>query len=165
MPIFFRPCGPQPVPYLKNRSRCTTTESAGEPPAGTGTTHTDGRENQPKTNQKPNYNIKDNIKDQNQDSIKESKEIYTLPEEAEKKEKYIESFFCPSLRDVEEYARETGFPSQAGRFYDHHEATGWMMGGNPIKDWKAAFRSWTARSGNAPDAASSRTYKGKEIYQ
>ena len=33
-------------------------------------------------------------------------------------------------------------------FMDHYTSNGWMVGSNPMKDWKAAIRTWEQRQGN-----------------
>ena len=30
----------------------------------------------------------------------------------------------------------------ANKFYDYYESNGWHVGKNPMKDWKAAIRTW-----------------------
>lgn len=35
--------------------------------------------------------------------------------------------------------------ADARAFFDHYSARGWMMGGAPMRDWRAAFRSWLAK--------------------
>jgi len=35
------------------------------------------------------------------------------------------------------------------RFIDYYTSNGWRVGKNPMKDWKAAVRSWE-RSDNSP---------------
>ena len=55
-------------------------------------------------------------------------------------------FEKPTLDDVRSYATERGYTSfPAERFIDYYTANGWKVGKNPMKDWKAAVRSWAAR--------------------
>lgn len=52
-------------------------------------------------------------------------------------------FVPPTLEEVRAYCRERGNNVDAQRFIDHYEANGWVQGkGKPIKDWKAAVRTW-----------------------
>jgi len=34
---------------------------------------------------------------------------------------------------------------QPSKFFNYYEARGWMMGQSPVRDWKAAARSWESR--------------------
>lgn len=52
------------------------------------------------------------------------------------------SFSPPSVDDVREYCREKGYNVDPERFVDYYTSNGWKVGRNPMKDWKAALRSW-----------------------
>lgn len=52
-------------------------------------------------------------------------------------------FQKPSLEDVQEYVTQQGYSVDAARFIDFYESKGWMIGKTPMKDWKAAVRSWS----------------------
>jgi hypothetical protein len=53
---------------------------------------------------------------------------------------------APSVEDVENYRQEIGSNVDAQLFTDFYEANGWKQSnGNPVKDWKAAFRAWDRR--------------------
>lgn len=54
-------------------------------------------------------------------------------------------FTPPTLDDVSAYIRERGSNVDAQRFLDFYTAKGWMVGKNPMKDWKAAVRTWENR--------------------
>lgn len=55
-------------------------------------------------------------------------------------------FEKPTIDDVRAYATERGYTSfQPERFIDYYTANGWKVGKNPMKDWRAAVRSWAAR--------------------
>ena len=58
------------------------------------------------------------------------------------------TFIRPSVESISAYANELGFVMDANQFYDHYEARGWMIGKNPMKDWKAAVRTWKRNSSN-----------------
>jgi hypothetical protein len=40
--------------------------------------------------------------------------------------------------------QETRFTAE--QFHDYYEMCGWKVGGKPIKNWKAAIRTWRNRS-------------------
>ena len=54
-------------------------------------------------------------------------------------------FTPPTVDDVKAYATERGYNISAERFVDYYTANGWKVGKNPMKDWRAAVRSWAAR--------------------
>lgn len=62
-------------------------------------------------------------------------------------------FSPPTVEEVQDYCRERGNRVDASRFVDFYESKGWKVGNSPMKDWKAAVRTWeqrndqTARSG------------------
>ena len=71
------------------------------------------------------------------ESTKESKEniIYNTHS--------IEKRFIPPTReDVENYCRERCNNVDVERFMDYYESIGWKVGRNPMKDWRAAIRTW-----------------------
>ena len=55
-------------------------------------------------------------------------------------------FIRPTADKINEYSKEIGFTLDASQFIDHYEARGWMIGKNPMKDWKAAVRTWKRNS-------------------
>lgn len=55
------------------------------------------------------------------------------------------SFSPPSVDDVREYCREKGYNVDPERFVDYYTSNGWKVGRNPMKDWKAAVRSWNRK--------------------
>ena len=57
-----------------------------------------------------------------------------------KKERNV--FTTPTLEMVNVYKMEILGISDIEAFVNYHEARGWMMGRNKMKDWKAAFRTW-----------------------
>lgn len=55
-------------------------------------------------------------------------------------------FKPPSREEVQAYIVEKGYKVDAERFIDYYTSNGWRVGKNPMKDWKAAVRTW-ARNG------------------
>lgn len=55
-------------------------------------------------------------------------------------------FMKPTVEDIRSYCTERGNAVDARRFYDFYEAKGWLIGKNPMKDWKAAVRTWEQRN-------------------
>ena len=51
-------------------------------------------------------------------------------------------FTPPTLDDVQAYCFERGNNVDPQRFVDYYSSNGWKVGKNPMKDWKAAVRTW-----------------------
>lgn len=64
------------------------------------------------------------------------------------------AFRPPKLEDVEAYCRERGNGVDPQHFIDYYTSNGWRVGRNPMKDWKAAVRTWERK-----DAASRKPEK------
>ena len=62
-------------------------------------------------------------------------------------------FKKPDVFEVAAYCRErqNGVDPQA--FVDFYESKGWMIGKNPMKDWKAAVRTWERQRNTPPSTA------------
>lgn len=60
-------------------------------------------------------------------------------------------FVKPTVEEVREYCngRKNGIDPQ--RFIDYYEVNGWMQSrGKPIKDWRAAVRTWESNNKGSP---------------
>lgn len=62
-------------------------------------------------------------------------------QEKEKRKQFVK----PTLEEVQAYCRERESTVSAHAFYDWYESNGWRVGKNPMKDWKAAIRTWEAK--------------------
>ena len=54
-------------------------------------------------------------------------------------------FTPPTPDDVRAYCSEKGFQVDAVRFCDFYASKGWRVGSSPMKDWRAAVRTWATR--------------------
>ena len=54
-------------------------------------------------------------------------------------------FIPPSVDQVESYIAEKGYSVDAQSFVDFYDSKGWLVGKSPMKDWKAAVRTWNRR--------------------
>ena len=55
-------------------------------------------------------------------------------------------FVKPTVEEVRAYCNERHNMVDANQFWDFYESKGWMVGRNPMKDWKAAVRGqWEKR--------------------
>ena len=49
----------------------------------------------------------------------------------------------PSLEEISEYGKTLDPPfTKSESFLSHYDSNGWKVGKNPMKDWKAAVRTW-----------------------
>ena len=54
-------------------------------------------------------------------------------------------FVKPTYEEVNLYCNERGNNVDAQAFVDFYTSNGWKVGNNPMKDWKAAVRTWEKR--------------------
>lgn len=81
-------------------------------------------------------------KDKDKDKDKENKE----KESKEKERQAVARRLAPpSIEEVRSYCRERGNSVNAEQFVAFYESNGWKVGKNPMKDWKAAVRTWEQR--------------------
>lgn len=67
------------------------------------------------------------------------------PEKPKKEKKPRAVFVAPTLEEVTEHWLGMEYPGgadEAEHFFDKHTAKGWRIGSSPMKDWKAACRTW-----------------------
>ena len=60
-------------------------------------------------------------------------------------------FSPPSVQEIEDYCTEKGFLLDAERFVDYYASVGWRVGKNPMKDWRAAVRTWVKKDTPKPE--------------
>ena len=56
----------------------------------------------------------------------------------------------PTVEEVQEYIKEKGYHFSAESFVAHYESNGWRVGKNPMKNWKAACRTWESNYKKQP---------------
>lgn len=54
-------------------------------------------------------------------------------------------FVPPSVEEVRGYCEKRGNKVDPQRFVDFYISNGWKVGKNPMRDWKAAIRTWEKR--------------------
>lgn len=74
----------------------------------------------------------------------------------------IGKFQKPSIEDIKSYCNERKNTVDAEKFYNYYESNGWKVGKNPMKDWKAAIRTWEQNSYSKPKKFESETNKPYE---
>jgi hypothetical protein len=48
----------------------------------------------------------------------------------------------PTIDEIKKYCVERNNSVSSEKFFDFYESKGWLVGKNPMKDWKAAIRNW-----------------------
>lgn len=56
-------------------------------------------------------------------------------------------FKKPTVEEVRAYCQERQNGVDASAFVNFYEAKGWVVGKSPMKDWKAAVRTWEGKRG------------------
>jgi hypothetical protein len=72
----------------------------------------------------------------------------------------------PSLEDVRQYCAERGDKIDPETFHDWNTSAGWKVGNKPMKDWKAAIRTWEKRerhNGQNSGNGKSHSRRGPEV--
>lgn len=65
-------------------------------------------------------------------------------------------FIPPTGDEVAAYCQERGNGLDPETFVDFYASKGWMVGKNPMKDWKAAVRTWERSEGRGTSGAGNR---------
>ena len=63
----------------------------------------------------------------------------------EKKKRSSSAFVKPTFEECMAYAQEKGYQWNIERFFNYYESNGWRVGQNPMKNWKAAMRTWNTK--------------------
>lgn len=74
-------------------------------------------------------------------------------------------FVPPSVDEVRAYCQERGNHIDPQRFVDFYTANGWTQGrGKPIKDWRAAVRTWEGRDAGRPAGRNTKPVPSDDDY-
>ena len=57
-------------------------------------------------------------------------------------------FVKPTVEEVKAYCEERNNGVDPNDFVNHYDSKGWMIGKSPMKDWKAAVRTWERNNFN-----------------
>ena len=63
-------------------------------------------------------------------------------EKIDTKNRTVKKFVPPTVKEVETYCKQRNNNINANAFCNSYEAKGWLIGKTPMKDWKAAVRTW-----------------------
>ena len=59
-------------------------------------------------------------------------------------------FVKPTVEEIKAYCQERNNNIDPQYFFDYYEGKGWLIGKTPMKDWKAAVRTWEKNNFNRP---------------
>lgn len=145
-----------------NNQKFENGKKGGRPKADCNQTETETKpkQNQNKTKPKPNVNVNDNVNDISFLEKKKQKSDAAVSDlENENSESPIETlqnpkeqsgggrkrFTIPTPEEVQAYCDERNNGILGQQFCDFYSAKGWKIGSQPMKDWKAAVRTWEMR--------------------
>ena len=101
------------------------------------------------SNTQPNNDIR-NIEEnkENKEVVVES--VVAQPQQTptqpkERKKRSSSAFVKPTFEECMAYAQEKGYQWNIERFFNYYESNGWRVGQNPMKNWKAAMRTWNTK--------------------
>ena len=108
-----------------------------EPNSNQNLTEAEPKPNQDVTETEPNVNVNVNV---NENDLKENtkRKVFTKP----------------TAEEVKAYCVERKNNVNADKFIDFYESKGWLIGKNPMKDWKACVRTWEKGSTSPPNKPS-----------
>jgi hypothetical protein len=72
-------------------------------------------------------------------------------------------FTPPSPPEATEYAKSIGFALDGEQFCAFYQAKGWVVGRSPMRDWRAAVRTWKIRDAKGGQNANGNSGKDKPI--
>lgn len=78
------------------------------------------------------------------------------PLEKERAREERKKFVKPTVEEVAAYCSERHNNIDPENFCDFYEANGWKVGKNPMKDWRAAVRTWEKRQSSSSPQNSNR---------
>ena len=97
-----------------------------------------------------NNDIRNNkeYKEENKEIVIES--VVAQPQQTptqpkERKKRSSSAFVKPTFEECMAYAQEKGYQWNIERFFNYYESNGWRVGQNPMKNWKAAMRTWNTK--------------------
>ena len=80
------------------------------------------------------------------------------PESEPLKKKNQKRFSKPTIDEIGDYCKERNNRIDPQKFFDYYESNGWKVGKNPMKDWKAAVRTWERNGYSDSGTKTDRTY-------
>jgi hypothetical protein len=114
------------------KSKVNQNVTEAKPNSNQNVTEVEPKPNQDETETEPNENVNVNV---NENDLKENtkRKVFTKP----------------TVEEVKAYCAERKNNVNADKFIDFYESKGWLIGKNPMKDWKACVRTWE-KGGSSP---------------
>ena len=81
------------------------------------------------------------------------------------KKKPKKKFRKPTAEEVREYCKARGNTVDPEAFVDFYESKGWKVGKEPMKDWKAAVRTWEKRDGAEAKPETKGSFDTEEFFE
>lgn len=117
-----------------------------------------GNRNASKTSKTSKTNKTSNDKDNDKEKDKDNEKI----RERENRKR----FTPPTMDEVRAYCSERNNSVDAQMFIDFYASKGWRVGNQPMKDWKAAVRTWEKRDNRPPQKkVSAQDYEQRDYSQ
>ena len=74
-------------------------------------------------------------------------------------------FQKPSLDEIQQYCISRGNNVDPEQFFNFYESKGWIIGKSPMKDWRAAVRTWEKREKEIPQRKRSPLTKNESVLE
>ena len=74
-------------------------------------------------------------------------------------------FQKPSLDEIRQYCISRGNKVDPEQFFNFYESKGWIIGKSPMKDWRAAVRTWEKREKEIPQRKRSPLTKNESVLE
>ncbi len=98
--------------------------------------------NRKQTDSKEEANGKQTAREKEGEKEKEKENECYIPPTPQGEDKPRKRFTPPSVEEVAAYCRERKNGVDPQRFVDFYASKGWKVGNQPMKDWRAAVRTW-----------------------
>lgn len=120
------------------KTKVNQSETKVEPNSNQTETKVEPKPNQDVTETEPNENVNVNV---NENDLKENtkRKVFTKP----------------TVEEVKAYCAERKNNVNPDKFIDFYESKGWLIGKNPMKDWRACVRTWEKGGSSPPNKPSS----------
>ena len=123
---------------------------------------TESEGKQPKAKESKKKQTKDNKDKDKENNIIPLSPNGDIPPKGERPP--VKRFIKPTAEEVRAYCAERGNRVDAQAFVDFYAAKGWKVGNAPMKDWKAAVRTWEKRDAERKQSATSRPNRQRDLY-
>lgn len=96
----------------------------------------------PKKQENQQVNENQNIQKNQNNQNNQNEQTETININKNRNINIIKKFIKPTVEEIKIYCQERKNTVNADKFFDFYESKGWKVGNQPMKDWKAAVRTW-----------------------